>query len=194
MILIRHGITAWNKERKYCGSSDVCLSPEGKKQAKKLQQRLAMEKIDKVYSSNKKRALQTAKIIFSKDKVDGLHQLNEIDFGCFEGLTHCQILKLFPELYNSWLKKPGSVRIPRAEKFSEFKKRVLCGFKQIIAKNKNKTVAVVCHGGSIAVLVSCIEKSCGFWQYIPSSASMTIIEFTAGKPRLMIFNDTSHLN
>ena len=65
LLLVRHGKTEWNESGRYQGISDISLSEEGLRQAEALGQRLAGEKIDAVYSSDLKRAVQTARTIAS---------------------------------------------------------------------------------------------------------------------------------
>jgi broad specificity phosphatase PhoE len=74
-----------------------------------------------------------------------------------------------------------------------FKKRVVTAINKIVRDNAGKTVAVVCHGGVIGVLMSSFKKSRDFWRYVPKAASITIIEYKKGKPRIKKFNDIKHL-
>jgi broad specificity phosphatase PhoE len=194
LILIRHGETTWNFQRRYCGFANVALSDNGKRQAKSLAGRLKTEKIHKIYSSDRKRAIQTAKIIFRDSKIERIPELREIHFGCFEGLTHKQILKKYPGLYKKWLKDPYNTIIPSGEKLADFKKRITRIFKKIISLNPGKTTAVVCHGGSISILITGILKNRNFWKYIPGSASVTVVEYRNGKPSIAVLNDTYHLS
>jgi alpha-ribazole phosphatase len=193
LILIRHGETDWNLKRKYCGFLDIGINEEGKKQARKLYERLKEEKIQKVYSSDRKRTIQTAKIIFKKIKIEKIPDLREMHFGIFEGLTYRQIMKRYPLVYKKWLKDPYDTAIPEGEELREFKKRIVRAFKEIIALNKNKTVAVVAHGGVISAFLNHILKSKNFWDHLPNSSSLSIVEYKNGKPKIKLFNDTLHL-
>lgn len=194
LILIRHGQTLWNFKRIYCGFKDIGLSNIGKKQAKSLQKRLSRETIHKVYSSDKKRAVQTAEIIFQRWPIEKVADLSEMNFGCFEGLTHTQITKIYPEVYRKWLKNPFAAVVPGGERMANFKKRVASSFKKILFKNKGKTVAVVCHGGVISIFLAGILKGSNFWGLIPKAASISIVEYANRKFRIKLFNDTVHLN
>lgn len=193
LILIRHGQTHWNLKRRYCGFNDIDLNDKGKKQAKKLRQRLAGEKIHKVYSSDRKRTVQTAKIIFNGLKIEEIPQLREIHFGCFEGLTHNEIIKKYRAIYKNWLKDPFNNVIPDGETLSDFRKRIVTVFRKIISLDRGKTIAVVCHGGSISIFVTHILKTNNFWKYIPHSASVSIIEYRNNKARIKLFDDIKHL-
>lgn len=193
LILIRHGITQWNIDKRYCGCKDIGLSIKGKAQALKVQKAVKSLGIDRIYASDRKRALQTAKIIFGGARITRVKALREINFGVLEGFSHQEIMGKFADGYTKWLKDPFRNRIPRAEPMGVFKKRVLCALRKIAISNHGKTVAIACHGGTIAILVSSILKSRDFWRYVPSAASITVLEYKKGNPRIKKFNDTSHL-
>jgi len=194
LILIRHGETLWNAQKRYCGSTDIGINAKGKKQARSLRERLSVMDIHKIYTSGGKRAVQTAQIAFKGAKIDNIPDLKEIHFGIFEGLTYREIMKKYPNIYNAWLKKPLHVTIPESESLDSFRKRVTKALKKIIAVNKNKTIAVVCHGGSISVFVTAILKTDNFWKYIPRSASISIVEHNNGRLKIKALNDITHLN
>ncbi len=184
LVLIRHGITQWNREGRYCGCKDIGLSREGVLQAKRLAKKLEFDKFDKIYSSDKKRALQTARIIFNKAKITKVSGLREINFGALEGLRHKEIMKKYALVYKKWLDDPYQVCIPGQEPISVFKKRVNKAIKNIASVNSGKNLAIVCHGGVIAIFISSILKDKNFWRYVPAATSMTVIEYKNGKPRI----------
>src|SRR3989338_1852833 len=193
LVLIRHGITEWNKRGRYCGYKDVSLSSQGSAQAKRLHKTLNAFEFDRIYSSDRKRALQTSRIIFNRARITVAGALREINFGVFEGLTHKEIMKSHKDVYKKWLKDPFKNRIPGAEPMAAFKKRVQSAMRKIACVSRGKTVAVVCHGGVIGVFVSGILKSKNFWRHVPSPASITIVECKKDRLRIKLFNDTAHL-
>ncbi len=193
LILIRHGETLWNLKKRYCGFRDIGLSAKGKKQAICLKKRLNSCDIYRVYASDRKRAIQTAKIIFAGIKIHKIPNLKEMHFGIFEGLNYREIMKKYPKIYNAWLRRPFGVVIPKGESSISFRKRVTQALKKIISANKNKTIAVVCHGGSISTFITGILKSNDFWKHIPHAASINIIEEKNNSLKVKVFNDTTHL-
>ncbi|MDD5044802.1 MAG: histidine phosphatase family protein [Candidatus Omnitrophica bacterium] len=193
LILIRHGITNWNKARRYCGCKDVPLSSEGRAQAVKLHRKLKDVCFDRIYSSDRKRALETCRIIFGRVRIAKVKGLREINFGVFEGLRHTEIMKKYGPVYKKWLSDPYQHHIPRAEKMADFKKRIYVSFAKIARANPDKTVAVVCHGGVIGVFVGGIYRSKDFWRYVPGATSVTVVKYKNRTPRIMKFNDIAHL-
>ena len=193
LVLIRHGITEWNKQGRYCGYRDVDLSSQGRLQAIKLRNRFKSVDFDKIYCSDRKRALQTRAIVFGRAVFTKVTDLREIRFGVFEGLKHEQIMEKYAQIYKKWLKDPYQEKIPEAESIQVFKKRILKVMKEIVERNRGKTVAVVCHGGVIGIFVSSILKSRNFWNCVPSAASVTIAEHENRKFKIKKFNDKAHL-
>jgi len=193
LFLIRHGITGWNAERRYCGHKDVSLAREGRLQVKKLRGRLDKVKFDKIYCSDRKRAIETACMLFKKKPIKIDSNLREVNFGVLEGLRHEEIMRRYADIYRRWLKGPFKNRIPGAEPMNIFKKRVDGAMKKIVRLNRGKTVAVVCHGGVIGVFINGISGKRNFWRSVPSAASVTVVACGRRKTRLQKFNDTTHL-
>jgi alpha-ribazole phosphatase len=188
LLLIRHGETDWTKKKRYCGSNDIPLNAVGRKQAARLEKKVRGEKIDSVYCSDLRRASGFAGIAFKGREIIPHAGLREMNFGIFEGLTHDQLGKKFPRLYSAWLKRFGSVTPPDAERFVSFRMRVRKTFKEIIAKNKGKTCAVVSHGGVMMVMFADIVGKKKIWEFLPSLGSLSTIEITGRKAVLQSFN------
>jgi broad specificity phosphatase PhoE len=194
LYLIRHGATTWNKQKRYCGYIDVPLSKEGRDQAAKLAKRIKPIKFDAVYSSNLKRAVRTARIVFGKTrKITIVPDLQEMNFGILEGLHHDQIIKKYGDIYKKWMQNPYKNHIPKGEDIKPFQKRVTNAIKKIVAANRGKTIAAVCHGGTISVFVMAVLKKKSFWKYVPRSTSVTVVKYRNNKPGIKLFNCTHHL-
>ncbi|MDR1702565.1 MAG: histidine phosphatase family protein, partial [Sporomusaceae bacterium] len=114
IILVRHGQTSWNLEKKYQGQSDIELSPLGILQAEKVGERLSSEKIDAVYASDLSRAFKTAAYIAIKHNlpVKTVPQLREIRFGLWEGLTFTEINAQWQDEFEKMFLYPDEVQIP----------------------------------------------------------------------------------
>lgn len=196
LILVRHGETDWTRRKKYCGITDIGLSKNGKAQAKKLAERLANEKIDKVYSSDLRRAMQFCKLAAGNTHVEKVPALREMNFGIFKGLTHQEIMKRYPEIYEKWLKDPVKITIPKGESLKSFSGRIIKALSKILSRNKNKTIVVFTHGGPIRVYL-CYLKGINLrkiWKIQQNVGCINIIEFKDGKAKIRLLNDTSYLN
>lgn len=194
LTLIRHGITNWNKQKRYCGSCDVPLSRQGRSQAQKLHTRLRPVRFDTIYVSDKKRAIQTAQIIFKGERLITMAGLKELNFGVLEGLRYREIIKKYPEAYTCWLKNPFKNAIPKAESLNSFKERVMRTMQTIVRRNSGKNIAIVCHGGVISIFMAALLQSDDFWRHIPTAASITIVEYKNNVPTIKLFNCSKHLD
>src|SRR3954466_11612253 len=98
VLLIRHGETAWNAERRLQGHLDISLNLEGERQAAAVAQALAGTHIDAIVSSDLQRASQTAQAIAASHQlpVQVERDLRERCYGGFEGLLYAEIEERFP--------------------------------------------------------------------------------------------------
>jgi 2,3-bisphosphoglycerate-dependent phosphoglycerate mutase len=85
VCIIRHGQTAWNVDRRFQGWSDVPLNETGRRQAEELKQALDSREFDAVWSSDLRRAIETAEIVAGGAQSD--RRLREMNFGDLEGST-----------------------------------------------------------------------------------------------------------
>lgn len=198
VILVRHGQTAWNHEKKYQGHSDVSLNEVGLRQAQLAAERLAKEKIAAVYSSDLLRAVQTAEIIAKQHNLQTLKvtEFREINFGLWEGLTYDEIMKDWPDILTSIYAGSGAVSMPGGESFCEVKQRAVAALEKLIASHDNETIAIVAHGGVLRVLLS---HALGMeldrmWSIGQDSAAISIIEYFGNTALVSLVNDTCHIH
>ena len=127
LILIRHGRTLWNSSGKFQGQSDIELSQEGISQAEKLAENFPVTHIDRVYSSNLKRAYITGEIIAKKFNVPIIKdkRLCEVSFGSWEGLTYDEIHEKWPNEIETMFSTPDVLTMPEGESFAQVQKRGL---------------------------------------------------------------------
>jgi broad specificity phosphatase PhoE len=189
LILIRHGETNYNAQKKYCGHIDAPLNARGEAQARGLREKLAGIRIDAVYSSDLKRAVRTARLALGVVEPVRVRQMREMDFGALEGLTCAQALKKYPVRYKRWLEDPLKNPAPlRAESAPKFKARIVGALKKIVAANRGRTVAVFCHGGPISAFLASILKIEDIWRYLPESAGIRIVEYRGDKPQAKLLS------
>lgn len=196
LILIRHGETDDNSQNRYCGFRDPSLNNKGIYQARCLAARLRDVGIDKVYSSDLNRAYETARIIFENQFIEKMVEFREINFGIFEGLTHEEIIRRYPAIYRQWLDDLKSVKIPEGESLSDLNKRVKEKLSFILSQHRNRTIALVAHGGPIKIILCHALRYDleNFWQIEQESCALNIIDYSNGRlPVVVRMNDTSHL-
>lgn len=153
IILIRHGETAWNAERRLQGHIDIGLNAEGERQAGALASALANERLDAIVSSDLQRAHQTATAVA---RLHGLPvqtdpALRERCYGGFEGMLYAEIEQRYPAEFAAWQARDVDSTMPdgvrRAETFRQFYKRAVDGIFAWADAHPGGTLAVVAHGG-----------------------------------------------
>ena len=118
LLLIRHGQTAWNAERRFLGRSDIPLDAMGHAQAAHLAQVLAPTRLDAIWSSPLQRAHATALPLAEGRGAVRLHEdLTEMDQGELEGLLGPEAIGRFPDFFHAWRADAGSAVVPGGEPF-----------------------------------------------------------------------------
>jgi probable phosphoglycerate mutase len=136
------------------GHLDIPLSPAGIRQAANLAERLAGEVIDAVYSSELTRAWLTAAPFAARLGLEIVAdtRLRERSFGVFEGLTLDEIAARHPEGFRRWRERNPAWAIDGGESGQQLVDRVLDALRDIVARHRGQTVAVVTHGGVLDVV------------------------------------------
>lgn len=157
IIVIRHGETEWNCNRKIQGHLDVDLNEVGRMQAAAVAEQLSGEsKVSAVYSSDLKRALETAETIASR--CGGLEVIQDLGLrerhlGDLQGLVFREAAKICPEAHQALLSHRTDTEIPGGgESFDQLYKRCTSALQRIGNKHKGERVVVVTHGGVIRAL------------------------------------------
>ena len=195
LLLVRHGQTEGNVEERYQGRTDTELNETGLKQSDELAQRLSNEHIDCVYSSDLKRAMQTAERVASARnlRVNPRKELRELDVGEFEGKRLEEIVEDHGSLEEMW--SEGEWRAPGGETLSELVDRVDRFVGEVRQRHEGETVLVVAHGGTLRSLISGflgIDPH-NWWRFQLDSASLSILELHPERAVVALLNDTCHL-
>lgn len=143
LCLVRHGETAWNREGRLLGWTDLPLSVEGRQQVEAMAPRLRTRHFDRVWSSDLVRAVSTARILVDVEPtVD--ERLREIDFGSLEGLRWDDLAPA----HQAALVEFAGFTAPGGESMETFRRRVL----EVVADMSEGDHLVVTHGGVIRLL------------------------------------------
>ena len=153
ILLIRHGETAWNAERRLQGHLDIPLNDEGERQAALLAGALAAEPIDVLVASDLKRARQTAQAVADRRGLALAIEpaLRERGYGGFEGLLYSEIEQRFPREFAAWQARDVDAQLPPGrnvgESFRVFFDRATGAILALAAAHPGRTIALVAHGG-----------------------------------------------
>jgi len=150
ILLIRHGQTEGNLEKRYIGVTDEPLCPQGIRTLEKKR----MPDVQAVYVSPLLRCRQSAQILFAHKTAVIVPDFRESDFGRFEGKNY-QELSADP-LYQAWIDSQGTLPFPEGEAPDAFKARCVRAFEQVaqqIVQQGIDSAALVVHGGTIMAIL-----------------------------------------
>ncbi|KAL7604958.1 hypothetical protein Lser_V15G20220 [Lactuca serriola] len=157
IVVVRHGETEWNAEKRIQGHLDIDLNDVGRQQAVAVAERLSGEsKISAIYSSDLKRALETAETI--ANRCGGLQviqdeTLRERHLGDLQGLVYSEAPKIKTKAYEALQSRHTNVEIPGGgESLDQLYKRCTSSLQTIASKHRGERVVVVTHGGVIRAL------------------------------------------
>lgn len=156
LFLLRHGEVEERYHRVFGGRIDMELSPRGHEQAKALAEFLRRRPIDVIYASPMRRAQQTLAPLAGHCSRPAVTrpEFREVDFGDWTGLTWEQVRSRYQASAFDWLDKIEHAQIENAETGQTFRARVEPALRQIVRDHAGQSVAIVCHGGVIRMMLS----------------------------------------
>lgn len=199
LYFVRHGQTPANVRHQFAGATDVPLDELGRRQAEQVASRFEYIEIDQIVASPLQRAHYTAQQI---GRVTGhtpllMDNLRELNFGDAEMMTIQEILETYPHLL-SIMGDPRDTTLqwPNGESRFGFHERVLGAVNHILEEYADQRVAVVCHGGVIASVLSHLEDGPrnDFVRYRIANCSITHMSVTPTETVIHAWNDYSHLD
>ena len=196
-MLVRHGQSTWNSEHRIQGQLDPPLSDEGRRQAALLARRLAGRDFAGLYTSDLKRAFETAEVLGAALdlRVEARPGLREVFLGEWEGLNTQEIAQGYPEAWASWVEEPDWDVVPGGEGAAAFDVRVGAELESILGDHDQGDVLIVTHGGVIQVALHRLlgRPSSGLWPFRIQNASISVIERRDGRMVIGGVNDIGHL-
>lgn len=160
IYIARHCSTAWNVQGLLQGRTDIPLSEEGCAEACQNVQLLRPLGVAEIFTSTRKRAVQTASIYGGSLGVP--HHLSakfdELDHGDWEGRRFDDLCSDRSSGFLQWLQDPAGSSIPGSREMAQSaQKRMMEGIRQI-ACACHQPVLVISHKHSIALFICALQK------------------------------------
>ncbi len=199
IILIRHGQTDSNVEKRYMGwLGEEGLNEIGIQQTHCLAERLRDINISAIYSSPLPRALETAKPLaqFQNLEVIPNEGIGEMRMGPWKGLSAEEIEMKYPQEWKLWRTDPVKVNLPNRETLNDLQNRVVQEIDNLVKKHPNQSVLLVTHDGVIRVFIAHVVGSDAsiYRRIAVKNASISIVNIMPLWKELELLNDTYHLH
>ena len=199
LLLIRHGESMANTEKRFAGHWDIPLSPLGQRQAETTAAYIAdTYTVGAVYASDLARAYDTGKAVADRLGLCAVPErgLREIMAGDWERATFDELAETYPDSYTVWRQDIGNAVCDNGESVADLQKRVLGTLTRIAEAHDGQTVVIATHATPIRALQCHSEgKPLADMKNIPwvSNASLTTVAYEGGTFRLICAGDDRHL-
>lgn len=198
VLLIRPGETDWNLSGRWQGQVQIPLNQQGREQAKRMSRFIRPLGLDMLYSSDLRRARDTAEILA---KELGTHpifdpRLRERHMGEWQGLTTEEIQAWYPDEYQALQDRPESYQIHGGESWQQVRKRVWSVFEDMLGRGggQSDTVGIITHTTAIRTLLDTLVPDCQPLDMDFSNVSATtVVQESDNTWTITQLNDVSHL-
>lgn len=184
LYLVRHGETEANINGVYSGITDLPLNANGINQAVRLSRALSSVEFDLVVTSGLMRTRQTAGYIASAEGLENhtLAELNEINFGRWEGKHYRDIALNDADAYAEWSADWLNVAPPCGESFEQFFQRIQQAFLPWLDQNQRQSVLLVGHQGTLrCILLTLLGlPASAFWHFTFTQGAYSVIDIQQG--------------
>jgi len=194
LFFVRHGLTPATGVR--LTPPDISLSPEGRRQAVSVAERLRAVPFAAVYVSPLRRCVETAEAIAKGRELElrKVAGLSDTEYGTFSGRTFRQLAR--SPLWKQLQRRLSSVRFPGGETLPEVQQRVVAAIEDIAARHPKDSVGLVTHADPILLALAHyggVHLDL-FERFVISPGSVTVIALAGGVPRILRVNDSGPLD
>jgi broad specificity phosphatase PhoE len=195
VIFIRPGETGWNRLERWQGHVAVPLNDHGRQQAERLARFVRPTGISALYTSDLRRALDTARILAKMLHIEPTpdSRLRERHIGIWQGLTQEEVIAWYPEEYRALLANPNEYQIPGGESRVQVAARMKAVFDDIIKQTGDDTIGIVSHTTAIRALLGVLMPEIDALSMQFANMSVTSLAREDGTWKITQRNDVTHL-
>lgn len=197
--LIRHGETAWNKERRLQGHTDIPLNEQGLEQARQLGISLRHRELPftALYSSDLQRTRQTAAPLVSLTGLAPRLQpaLRERHYGCLQGKTYAEAEQHLPMVFAQYRARKPDFVLDGGESLRQFQQRIQTCLETLAAEHHGQSILVITHGGVLDIMY---RLATGMALDTPrdfpiNNATLNWLDYHNGQWSIAKWGDNTHL-
>lgn len=196
VILVRHGETDWNKEKRIQGgSSNPPLNATGRQQAERLARRLEQEPVEAIYSSPLKRSLDTATAIARRHQLEVVAEplLREIEAGTLEGVLAGSLKKRLSQLLTADTGSDGLSKPSGGESLADVQRRAWGTIRRLSQKHPGGLVVVSHYFVILSVICSVLGLPLSqLDRFRMENGSISIINIDSRESWLELYNETCY--
>lgn len=196
ILLIRHGETEWNRDRRIMGREEIGLNETGRFQALALKQSLAAFPLDAVYSSPILRARETAMTLCEERdlKPSFDERLVEVDYGEWVGKTFLEVRETSG--YTPYFKRLETPVAPKGETLFQVRDRGIEFLQEMKSRHPDQTIAAVSHADTIkCLLMNTLQIPFeNIWRFRIDNVSVSLFESDDFGDRIICINQRGDLD
>ncbi len=196
LLLVRHGETDWNRDRRIMGREEIGLNETGRFQSLALKAALAAVPLDAVYTSPLLRSRETAVILTEERDLEPLpeERLVEVDYGDWVGKSFLEIREI--PGYTPYFKRLESPVAPNGETLFQVRDRAMGFIRKLQIEHPDQTVLLVSHADWIkCVLMHVLEiPFANIWKFRIDNVSVSLYESDDLGERIICVNQRGDLD
>ena len=186
LIIVRHGKTPGNEQRRYVGIIDQPLSESGRAQARAAGPH---DDIERVYVSTLRRTHETAAIMFPCAEQVVVEGIQEMDFGAFAGRSADEMAD--DPAYRAWVESECTLPCPGGESQAQFADRVCAALERLLREAQargEKQLILVAHGGTMMSFLDRYgnDLSKKYWEWLVGNCEGYRISLTCGDAGIQV--------
>jgi broad specificity phosphatase PhoE len=197
LFVLRHGETAFTRERRFAGWQDVPLTDVGLRQCEAAAVALSGVAVAAVYASPLERARTSAEKIAKPHRLEVriAPAFRELSFGEWEGRTRADVATADPELHEIWRTAPATFAAPGGESLAAVSERVAAGIEELRAEHDGQSVVLVTHAvvTRLIVLDALGLGPTRLWSIDSSPAGISELEYRDDWVTVHRMNTLAHL-
>jgi broad specificity phosphatase PhoE len=199
LILVRHGRTAWNREERFRGRTDVPLDEVGEAQAEACGRHIATHfQPNAIYASPLMRTMRTAMAIARQCglAVQPHEALLDMSFGEAEGLTRTEADARWKGIGTAWKRSPQLASFPGGENLDVVRARLLKTIHDLAQHHSRDVIVLVGHNATnrVLLLASLGLANEHFWRIGQEPTAINVIDAEDDEFSVIMLNDHCHLH